>query len=178
MSDDSLDFNPVSRITVGAIGRPGERVFFIQATQGYRLISLKMEKEQVAALARGIEALLEELEQREILAGPSEEEPSSEDLALQEPLEPIFSVGQMGLGFDRAADMMVLIIQSTIEDEEQDPLVARFWVSRRQMRALAHHAREVVAQGRPICALCNRPIDPAGHLCPRRNGHSKGIVED
>ncbi len=178
MSDDSYDLNPVSRITVGAISKPGQRVFFIQAAQGYRLVSLRMEKEQVSAWARGIEALLDELEQHEIRATSTDEEPSADDLALQEPLEPVFSVGQMGLGFDRAADMMVLIIQSTIEEEGQNPAVARFWVSRGQMRALAHHAKEVVAQGRPICTLCNRPIDPEGHLCPRRNGHSKEIVED
>ena len=97
-SDDSYDLNPVSPITVGAIGKTGQRVFFMQAAQGYRLVSLRMEKEQVSALARGIEALLEELEQREIRATSTDEEPSADDLALQEPLEPVFSVGQMGLG--------------------------------------------------------------------------------
>ena len=32
-------------------------------------------------------------------------------------------------------------------------------------------SKEVVAAGRPTCAMCGEPIDPEGHFCPRRNGH-------
>jgi uncharacterized repeat protein (TIGR03847 family) len=36
---------------------------------------------------------------------------------------------------------------------------------------LADLAQKLVAAGRPICPLCHGPMDPAGHRCPRSNGH-------
>jgi hypothetical protein len=32
-------------------------------------------------------------------------------------------------------------------------------------------AARIVAAGRPPCPLCGAPLDPQGHICPRRNGH-------
>jgi uncharacterized repeat protein (TIGR03847 family) len=57
------------------------------------------------------------------------------------------------------------------EDEDAEPSVVRFWATPAQMRAFSIHAEEVVAAGRPICAMCGEPIDPEGHFCPRKNGH-------
>ena len=38
-------------------------------------------------------------------------------------------------------------------------------------RAFVGRALRVLAAGRPPCPLCGQPLDPQGHLCPRRNGH-------
>ena len=38
-------------------------------------------------------------------------------------------------------------------------------------RAFVNRALEVVAAGRLPCPLCGQPLDPQGHICPRRNGH-------
>jgi len=38
-------------------------------------------------------------------------------------------------------------------------------------RAFVARASRVVAAGRPPCPLCGAPLDPQGHICPRRNGH-------
>ncbi|OGO05646.1 MAG: hypothetical protein A2Y73_05085 [Chloroflexi bacterium RBG_13_56_8] len=178
MSSDTFEFNPVSRITVGAIGRPGQRTFFLQASYDVDMISLKMEKEQVYALARGIDEILNELEQREVQAISRLEEPPASDLQLQEPIEPAFVVGQMGLAFDSSTKMMVLVLQGLPGEEGEPAASARLWASPAQMRALSRLAQEVVAQGRPICPLCQRPIDPEGHFCPRHNGHNEGIQAD
>jgi uncharacterized repeat protein (TIGR03847 family) len=32
-------------------------------------------------------------------------------------------------------------------------------------------AGRVIAAGRPPCPFCGQPLDPQGHLCPRRNGN-------
>jgi len=180
MADDrSLEFNPVSRITVGTVGRPGQRMFFLQVAKGVRLLTVKLEKEQVAALAQGIEAVLEELEQREIRPVSREDEPPGEDLSLESPIEVAFVVEQIALAFDQETAMMVLIVQGLVEDEDEDediaPVSAQIWASAGQMRALSRHAREVVSHGRAICPLCGEPIDPDGHFCPRGNGHSKRV---
>lgn len=171
MSDGMVEFNPVSRISVGAIGRPGERVFYLQASLQDRAISLRLEKEQVAALAKGIDAIIEELQQREVWTGSTHEEVSEADLEIDEYLEPTMLVAQIGLAFDQNASMMVLVVQGLSMDEEASETMARLWASPTQMSALSKHAKEVVSKGRPTCSLCQRPIDPEGHFCPRRNGH-------
>jgi uncharacterized repeat protein (TIGR03847 family) len=178
MPGDVFELNPVTHITVGAVGQPGQRTFFLQASQGYELVCLKLEKEQVFALARAVEEILQELEQREVRPVADDEEPPESELVLRQPVEPIFVVGQMGLVFDQSSDRIVLVVQElTAQEEADDAASARFWVSLGQMRALSRLAKEVVSGGRPICPLCQRPMDPTGHFCPRGNGHSKAIVE-
>ena len=46
MAGEIFEMHPVSRITVDAIGPPGQRVFLLQASQGTETITLKIEKEQ------------------------------------------------------------------------------------------------------------------------------------
>lgn len=162
------DLNPVSRVSVGALGEPGHRTFYIQGRQDATLVSLVTEKEQVNALSQGITDLLTRLGER--MDAPNST--SAYDLALEEPVEPLFRVGQLGLGYDQESDLLVIVAYAIPETEETEVLdVVRFWATRDQMRALAHHATEVTAAGRPTCVLCGRPIDPEGHFCPRRNGH-------
>jgi uncharacterized repeat protein (TIGR03847 family) len=78
---------------------------------------------------------------------------------LREPIEPIFRVAQMGLGYDEDRDKVVLVAQEMLiaqedelglepENEDERPGVVRMWCSREQMRALSMHAMETVRQGR------------------------------
>lgn len=162
------DLNPVSRVMTGAVGEPGHRVFYLQARQGATLITLQAEKEQIQSLTVGINDLLEKLGKRPA----TQESTSAYDVALEQPVEPLFQIGQLGLGFDREHDLLVIVAYEIAAQEERATVdYVRFWGTRDQMRALAQHAAEVVAGGRPICVLCGKPIDPEGHFCPRRNGH-------
>ncbi len=190
-SQFTFDFNPVSAIVADAVGRPGQRTFFLQARQGSDMVTLIMEKEQVAALATSILQLLEELEKGRAESRadlPTEEEEVSVP-SLREPIEPAFRVGQLGLGYDERQDLMVLIAQAIPDAGEEgqglaaehpsetsvspDPEPkARFYATRAQMRSLSEHALQVVAAGRPDCPLCGRAIEPDGHFCPRTNGHA------
>jgi uncharacterized repeat protein (TIGR03847 family) len=175
----TYDFNPVEHIVADAVGEPGQRTFFLQARQGKEMVSLLMEKQQIAALAASVLQLLEELAQQDPDLPPVDTQPQG-GLRLQEPVTPAFRVGQLGLGYDEAHDMVVIVAQSL--DEPEDPeestvelepkLAARFFATRDQMQALSEHALEVVSAGRPECPLCGRPIDPDGHFCPRTNGHA------
>jgi uncharacterized repeat protein (TIGR03847 family) len=54
-------------------------------------------------------------------------------------------------------------------DEDEDGYVARIYATRGQVRAMAAKGAEAVAAGRPLCPLCDMPMDPAGHRCPRWN---------
>lgn len=172
------DLNPVTHITIGTVGPPGQRTFFLQASQGETLVSLIIEKEQARALALGIQQFLLQLEERGLHQPTGEVSITEEDLELREPLVPEFRVGQLGLGYDEEQDLLVVVAQALpeadeLESEEFVP-VARFWATREQMRVLSEHALKVVAAGRPICPLCGEPINPEGHFCPRRNGGGSG----
>ncbi len=173
MPYEVLDLNPVTHITVGTVGPPGRRTFFLQGSQGNRLISLIIEKEHAYALAIGIQELLERLAQ-ERDAEEWAEEPV--DLELKEPLDTRYRVSQLGLGYDERTDRVVIVAEAWRQqgegNGEDEVLVVRFWATRRQMAALSEHALNVVAAGRPTCPMCGEPIDPQGHFCPRRNGHA------
>ena len=54
-------------------------------------------------------------------------------------------------------------------DEEEEGYVARIYATRPQVRAMAAKGAEAVAAGRPLCPLCDMPMDPSGHRCPRWN---------
>jgi uncharacterized repeat protein (TIGR03847 family) len=174
MAGRIIEMNPVSRITIEAIGPPGQRLFLLQASQGTETITLKIEKEQAQVLAHSIDKLLEELAERFPRQISMMEEPLASELMLREPLEPLFAIGQMGLGYDESQDALVLVVQElTSEEETQNARMARFWATRGQMQAISRHTLEIVARGRPICPLCSRPIDPDGHFCPKSNGHER-----
>jgi uncharacterized repeat protein (TIGR03847 family) len=174
MAGQIFEMHPVSRITIEAVGPPGQRVFMLQASQGTEMITLKLEKEQAQVLAHSIDQLLEELAERFSQSTSMVEEPLASELMLRNPIEPLFAIGQMGLGYDESEDALVLVVQElTSEEEAQNARIARFWATRGQMRAISRHTLEVVAMGRPICPLCGHPIDPDGHFCPKSNGHEK-----
>ena len=54
-------------------------------------------------------------------------------------------------------------------EEDSDALVVR--LDPAAASAFARRCAAVVSAGRPPCPFCGRPLDPAGHLCPRANGY-------
>lgn len=171
---DMYELNPASQITVGTIGEPGQRTFYLQGSKGTRVVSLVIEKEQAAALANALDEFLEKLEEEQELPPPRPDTIDPVDLNLRQPVEGLFRVGQIGLGYDDESDLVLIAAQELVLEEEiQSPRVARLWGTRTQMAALSEHAVNVVNAGRPSCPLCGEPIDPDGHFCPRSNGHAK-----
>jgi uncharacterized repeat protein (TIGR03847 family) len=165
-----IELNPVSHLTIGTVGDPGQRTFYIQGSKGPNLVSLIIEKQQAAMLAASLETLLTELEEKS--PAGEDREPVWTDLRLREPIEPLFRVGNMGLGFNDEFNRIVVVAYELV-DEEEEPNVVSFWASRSQASALVKHAYESVQAGRPICGNCGQPMDAEGHFCPNRNGHAK-----
>ncbi len=164
-----IELNPVSHITVGTVGEPGQRVFYLQGSKGTDLVSVIIEKQQASMLASSLETLLEELSGK--YSTEEEREPVWTDMRLREPVEPLFRVGNMGLGFNEDVERIVIVTYELVEEEEE-PNAVSFWVSRIQAMSLIKHAKDVVQAGRPICGNCGQPIDQDGHFCPNRNGHA------
>lgn len=182
MTNFAFDLNPVQQIIADAFGEPGNRTFFIQGSSNAGVVSLVLEKEEVANLAVSVLQLLEELEKKypELPAAAS----LNRQMMPEYPLDPEFRIGQLILGYDDEEDMIWLIAKAlvvsesgtVVEPDDDDVPAARFVATRAQMRAMSEHALEVVSRGRPICPLCNRPINVEGHFCPRTDGHAVPIV--
>jgi uncharacterized repeat protein (TIGR03847 family) len=165
-----FDLPDVDRFTAGAIGPPGQRVFYLQAAAGGHVVTLQCEKAQVAALAEYLAELLADL------PAPADDELPT-DMELKQPVEPEWVVGQIGVVFDETRDRMVVRADELLfADEERDEEtsgMARVALTRAQVHAFVVRAAELVASGRPPCPLCGRPLDPQGHMCIKTNGHRK-----
>ncbi len=164
----SFELDPVTRLTAGAVGEPGNRTFYLQARSADQLVTLLAEKEQVRALAVSIAQMLEALP-----GGEDEGTIPAGDLELEEPLLPEWRIGPMAIRYDDARDRILVIASELLEEEdsEAEAATATFVASRAQARALAEHAEEVVDAGRPRCRFCGFPMDAEGHVCPAMNGH-------
>ncbi|HEX5588970.1 MAG TPA: DUF3090 family protein [Candidatus Limnocylindrales bacterium] len=177
-------FDPPDRFVAGTIGAPGNRTFFLQAREGGRVVSVVLEKAQVAVLAERLGRLLLELDQR----GIAELEPVKlpDDVApLDEPLNEAFRAGTLTLGWDGERDRILIEARAQTEDEDDPeemealedleddpdgPDLFRVRISAEAARTFVERAMRVVRAGRPPCPLCGNPLDPQGHICPRRNG--------
>jgi len=178
MSDNpSFDLDAPDHFTAGAIGPPGQRVFYLQSREGGRVITLKVEKEHVRALAEYLGGLL-----ARVKGGPAQVRGGGE---LLEPVEPVWDVGSIAVGYDEPRDRVVVEASELLEEVEEEeakgeqageesgppPAMARFRITRAQAAAFVDRANDLMKGGRPSCPICSRPMDPEGHVCPRSNGH-------
>ena len=180
-------FDPPERFVAGTIGRPGDRTFFLQARDGPRVVSIVLEKVQVAVLADRLHELLSELERRGEAAAAAVAvgaTATAEDTApLDEPLNEAFRAGSLTLGWDGDHERVLVEARAQSEegeeidpdeddDEDEDgPDLLRVRMTADAARSFVARAARIVASGRPPCPLCGAPLDPQGHICPRRNGH-------
>ncbi len=168
-----IDVDPCDHLTADAIGKPGQRVFYLQAYQEQRTITIIIEKAQLLSLAIGIEQFLAQLSQQ----NPELDEASGdfvEDIMrISPPVDPLFRAGEIGLGYDKDRDRVVIFTKELLT-EDADPESAaqvRFWATRAQLRMLARWGQDVASHGRPVCSQCGQPMEPEGHFCPKKNGH-------
>lgn len=173
MPETEIDLQPVTHITTDAIGQPGKRVFYIQGWQDERTVTLIVEKIQIQSLAVGVEQFLTEIDEQHPGLEQANGDFVEERMRINPPVDPLFRVGELGLGYDADNDRIVLVARE-LQTEDADPEeagVVRFWCSRSQIRAMCHWGMEVAARGREICPQCGQPMDPEGHFCVKKNGH-------
>jgi uncharacterized repeat protein (TIGR03847 family) len=178
-----FDFDPPDRFVAGTVGEPGERTFYLQASGSGRLVSVSLEKVQVAALAEKIDELLDEVRRRqgeESVVPPATIRELEDVAPLDTPIEEEFRVGTLALAWDGDTSSILIEAQSVVPDEEgAEPVegaefagdMLRVRLSPTAARAFSRRAQRVVAAGRAPCPLCGNPLDPQGHVCPRQNGH-------
>ena len=91
MANPIIELDPVTHITAGAVGQPGQRTFFIQAERKSDRVDLVCEKEQVQALADTIDEMAQNLEQEFGLTRPTNCRLNAA-MAIKEPVDPFPSV--------------------------------------------------------------------------------------
>jgi uncharacterized repeat protein (TIGR03847 family) len=170
-------FDPPDRFTSGTVGLPGNRAFFLQARKGRAVVSVSLEKAQVAALAERLDELLTVVD--DDVTGPGTDLVGADDRPLDEPVVEVFRVGAMALSWDAAAERVVIEAQppdesgdyiEAADDDEDGPDLMRVRIERDEARAFVRRAQELVAAGRPPCPFCGQPLEATGHFCLARNG--------
>ncbi|MBD8869489.1 DUF3090 domain-containing protein [Nocardioides donggukensis] len=180
------DFDPPERFVAGTVGEPGQRTFFLQARAGTRVVSVALEKQQVAVLAERLDDLLDELMKAEETTAvvPAVAPLDLEDTdPLEQPIEEEFRAGTMTLSWDATDERVVIEVfpfneaavvapdqvdEDFTEPEPEEVLLVRLTAA--AARAFVKRTSSVLEAGRPTCPFCGSPIDADGHLCVRANG--------
>lgn len=152
----SYVFDQPDRLMVGARGVVGNRLFLLQVRQGRRLLIVKVEKQQLAALAEWIGSVLSDLGRPGHLP---------DDFTLEAEYEADFTVGEIAVATNPEISSLEVTLTG-LEDEEAVITLSREWAG-----GLAIAITRLVEAGRPPCPLCGGPLDARGHDCPRTNGH-------
>ncbi|EIV91375.1 DUF3090 domain-containing protein [Frankia sp. QA3] len=171
-------FDPPQRFVAGTVGSPGARVFYLQARTDARLVTVAVEKTQVALLAEQLTELLDELGRRGVAIGSADPAAAPDTSPLEQPIEAEFRVATIALGWDPRGSRVVVEAQAAggdesvpgFSDDPDGPDALRVLLQAGPARAFARRAGLLVAAGRPACPLCGLPLDD-GHVCPRQNGH-------
>jgi len=161
----SWEFAAPNRFTVGAVGEPGARVFYFQVFADGLEVNVKCEKQQATALASHLIELLADLPDE----GPPTEIRPTEALP---PSDLAWAVGSISIGVDRPNRQIVVLFEEIeLEDDTAVAGPGRLRVSLDpvQVRGFSEQIEKLESASRPICRLCDRPIDPSGHACPRLN---------
>lgn len=177
-----FDFDQLDSFIPGAIGEPGDRVFYLQARRGQQVVSFRCEKEQVGMLGRYL---------GQLAGAMGAPDPERDIAGLIEPVVPEWIVGTISVGVDEASGVIQVtteelapeeievVVDDELTEDDIDELLeaedeaagaqARFTLRIAQAAAFAEAAEELVSAGRPPCRLCGRPIGAEGHACPRWN---------
>jgi uncharacterized repeat protein (TIGR03847 family) len=175
------EFDPPDRFVAGTVGPPGQRTFFLQVSEGRRLTTVSLEKEQVSVLATRINDLLDSY-----AGGTGADFAAAEvvdNAPLDTPIEDEFRVNTLTLGWNEERGVVVIeCLDRDPDDPEasldpaaltQEPRLVRVVLSPARARAFARRAQSVVSAGRPPCPFCGGPLEVQGHICPRANGYRR-----
>ena len=171
MAEPDLEFTQINGLRPEAIGEPGSRTFRILVESGSSSAVIWLEKEQLFELAMVLQRLMAIMQS----AGPGVEPPSVREAPGLTRLD--FKLGRLAVGGEPNSGLVVIDAHDIENSEDGSPAAVRLWISRERAEEFAEEAIRVCAAGRPICRLCGRAIDSAGHFCVRRNGHSQEGVQ-
>jgi uncharacterized repeat protein (TIGR03847 family) len=167
METPRYDFGTAVSVDAEAIGQPGQRRFRLMVRSSGQTAALWMEKQQLQGLGAWFEEVIEKLDREQ-----PNTEPDIEPTPFGDAFDIELRASQLALGY--AEEEGLFAVHAFDAEAAAGPPAFRCQLSRGQCRVLCRKIAEVVAGGRPICPLCDLPIDPTGHVCPKANGHFSG----
>lgn len=186
----SSDLGNVNMLGADAVGEPGQRRFRLYAQAGGRSVIMWMEKEQLNTLSLALDRALAQITDGKMLrtiaqAGPK---PEVEGMPASFPGRPTFEfqVGQIRIAYDQGRDLLALIaspIEILLERGQEPRALIRedeavsIFFTLQQAQTLTSSITALVESGRPVCPLCNRPLDGGPHACAPQNGHRQVLQE-
>jgi uncharacterized repeat protein (TIGR03847 family) len=186
----STNLGSVDVLGAEAVGQPGQRRFRLFALAGARSLLLWMEKEQLNALSLALDRVTAQITDGAMLRTIAQAVPLAEPEGLPAdfPRRPSveFQVGQIRIGYDEQNNLLALIaspIEILLEPGQEPQAVVRddqavsFLFTLQQSQHLTQAISVLVASGRPVCPLCNTPLDGGPHACIRQNGHREIMQE-
>ena len=108
-----LEFERVDSFTCGTVGRPGQRTFLVDVRGDAGRVTVKCEKQQVAALSQYLRQLLAD-------APDVAERPLDEAMEMPPPGDVLFVVGTIGIAYDPRSDRMLVQIDEMTDRDLAD----------------------------------------------------------
>ena len=170
MSEATHDYGRASSVDGEALGEPGQRRFRLVVLARGERACVWMEKQQLASIGEWLQEMCERLD-HENPRSEADVDPAPAPLSFD--LE--IRARQLALGYQEEDDTFVIQAFDLATQGDDPKPTFRCELSRGQARVLSRRIDSVVTAGRPICPLCESPMDPAGHVCPRSNGHYAGV---
>ena len=178
-------YDPPERCVAGSVGPPGQRTFFLQASDGARRTTVSLEKEQVRLLGSSLEQLVDEV--AAVAGSPEAAAAYADNAPLDAPFDDDFRVQRLSLAWDAArervvveafdrpdaADLLDLDPEGDYPWEGMPPQSVTLVLDAARARAFAQRCTASLEGGRPGCPFCGQPLDPSGHICPRANGYRR-----
>jgi uncharacterized repeat protein (TIGR03847 family) len=155
-------FETPERFVVGTVGRPGERTFYLQVVANGEIVTVALEKAEVAALAEGLQVLLQQVSGDDDAVA----EVVDDTQPLETPFAEDFRVSELSVAWD---GRHVVVEAGGAGASEDSAAKLRVALTLPATQAFVSRAAKVVAAGRPPCVLCGLPADDGGHICPRLN---------
>jgi uncharacterized repeat protein (TIGR03847 family) len=169
MDNRDLDLGLVASVHAESFGEPGQRTFRLLARTESGEVTFWLEKEQLVMVRSAIDEVLRRVPQ---LRG---NDPVS-DMLRSFSGEMEVRVGALAIGYD--ADHEGYSIEASELSGPFDLTRITLLARRQDFEVLSGEIAEIVAAGRPRCALCGTPLSGEAHFCPPSNGHLPAVGEE
>ncbi len=141
----SIELGHVELLGVDTIGQPGQRRFYLFARSWRGSTLMWMEKEQLNRLSLTLDRALAQLTEGQVLRTMF-----------------TFTVAPLEIVMDQGQEPLALV-----HEEE----AVSFLFTHKQAQDLSSTINVLMTGGRPVCPLCQTPLDEGPHACVKQNGH-------
>lgn len=180
----SIELGHVELLGADTIGQPGQRRFYLFARSWRGSTLMWMEKEQLNRLSLTIDRALAQLTEGQVLRTEAQagSQPARKGIPADFPRTPEydFRESHMTLTYDERDAMFTFTVAplEIVVDQGQEPLAlvreeeaVSFLFTHKQAQDLSSAINVLMTGGRPVCPLCQTPLDDGPHACVKQNGH-------